>query len=157
MSHTPAVTTIAELEQLTGQELGVSPWFPITQERVNAFADATGDHQWIHVDVERAKAGPFGGTIVHGFLTLSLSLMLQENLEGVRIDIPRKLYINYGLNRVRYPAPVHTGKRVRGRVKLLSVEEVAPDTYQVVQEITAEIEDEPKPGMVAELVTRLYL
>ena len=151
------VTTIAELKALVGQELGAGGWLEVTQERVNAFADATGDHQWLHVDLDRAKAGPFGGTIVHGFLTLSLSLTLQEQLEGVQVAIPSQMLINYGLNRVRFPAPVHTGKRVRARTKLLSLDEVSEGVYQLVNEITVEIEDAAKPAMVAEHVTRLYL
>jgi acyl dehydratase len=151
------VTTIDELKQLVGQELGVGAWLPVTQERVNAFAGATGDHQWIHVDVERAAKGPFGGTIVHGFLTLSLILTLQAEVEGVSVEIPNKMEINYGLNRVRFPSPLHTGKRIRARNRLASLEEMSDGVYQVINEVTVEIEDEAKPAMVAEHIMRLYL
>lgn len=150
------VTSINELKELIGQELSAGEWHEVTQERVNSFADATGDHQWIHVDVERAKNGPFGGTIAHGFLTLSMALSLRGD-GGIKVEIPAKMGINYGLNRVRFPAPIRVGKRVRVRTRLLSLEEVTTDIYQQVQEITVEIEGEPKPGMVAEHVSRLYL
>lgn len=151
------ITTIEELKQMVGQELGVGSWFEITQERVNQFADATGDHQWIHIDPERAKHGPFGGTIAHGYLTLSLSIVLQHGRDGVDVDIAGKMTVNYGLNRVRFPAPIRVGKRIRARTTLLSVEEVQPRIYQAVNQVTIEIEDEAKPGMVAESVTRTYL
>ena len=151
------VTTIDELKELAGQELGAGSWFEVTQERVNQFADACGDHQWIHVDPARAKNGPFGGTIAHGYLTLALSFTLQESRAGVKVEIPSKLGVNYGLNRVRFPAPVHVGKRIRARTKLLSLDEVSANIYQIVNEVTVEIEGEAKPGMVAESVVRMYL
>lgn len=150
------VTTIDELKELVGQELSVGEWHAVTQERVNAFADATDDHQWIHVDVERAKNGPFGGTIAHGFLTLSWAMRIRGQA-GIQIEIPHKMGINYGLNRVRFPSPVHVGKRICVRTKLLSLEEVAPNVYQQAQEITVEIEGETKPAMVAEQLVRTYL
>ena len=146
--------TIDELRQRVGQEIGVSEPFEITQDRVNLFADATEDHQWIHVDPERARSGPFGGPIAHGYLTLSLIPYLLGRtfqVEGVRMGV------NYGLNRVRFPNPVHVGKRIRARSKLLSAEEVQPNVIQQVNEITVEIEGETKPAMVAESVTRMYL
>jgi acyl dehydratase len=151
------VTTIDELSELVGQELTVGPWLEITQERINAFADVTGDHQWIHVDEQRAKEGPFGATIAHGFLTLSLIPTLQRDAEGTKVDLPRKMGVNYGLNRVRFPAPVRVGKRIRSRTRLLSLEQVATDVYQMVNQVTVEIEGESKPAMVAETVTRAYL
>ena len=151
------ITTVDELGEVVGQELSAGDWFEVSQERINAFADATEDHQWIHVDPERAKSSPFGGTIAHGFLTLSLSLELSQQAEGIKVRLPAKMEINYGLNRVRFPNPVRSGKRIRARTKLLSVEEVQPSVFQVVNEITIDIEDEAKPAMVAELITRSYL
>jgi acyl dehydratase len=149
------VTTISGIDgirALAGREWGPGEWLEITQERVNAFADATDDHQWIHVDVERAKRGPFGGTIAHGFLTLSLTLALTRShmkIEGVRMAI------NYGLNRVRFPAPVPVGSRIRARTKNLSVEDVEGGV-QVVNLVTVEVEGQEKPACVAELVGRFY-
>jgi acyl dehydratase len=152
-------TTFEEIEAAAGEEIGTTDWVEITQERVNQFADATGDHQWIHVDPERAKSGPFGGTIAHGFWTLSAApfILRAAGGEGVQVRLPLRLGINYGLNRVRFIAPVHVGKRIRARSKLISVEEVQPNVIQQVSEITVEIEGETKPAMVAESVTRAYL
>jgi acyl dehydratase len=153
-----SVTTIDELKALIGEEMGVSAWVEMTQDRVNAFADCTGDHQWIHVDVERAKASPLGGPIAHGFLTLSmLPALRQEGWEGVKVDLKPKMGINYGLNKVRFISPVHVGKRIRLRTKLLSVEEVQPNVYQMVNQQTVEIEGQEKPAMVAESIGRTYL
>jgi acyl dehydratase len=142
-----------ELESLVGEELGASEWHEITQERVSAFADVTGDRQWIHVDPDRAAAGPFGGTIAHGYLTLSMlpALMAEVwRVEGVRMGI------NYGLNRVRFPSPVRVGSRVRvvGRLK-----ELAPvdGGVQGVIEATVEIEGGSKPAAVVETVFRLVV
>jgi acyl dehydratase len=137
---------------LAGQDLGTGEWLEITQERINAFADATDDHQWIHVDVERAKNGPFGTTIAHGFLTLSLIPGLSRDttrVEGIRMAI------NYGLNRVRFPAPVRAGSRVRAKMKNVAVTDVEGGV-QVVNEVTVEIEGEAKPACVAEMVARYY-
>jgi acyl dehydratase len=136
-----------------GTELGVSDWVEVTQEKINMFAEATGDHQWIHVDPELAKQGPFGGTIAHGFFTLSLSPILMSQIvsyEGV------KMGINYGVNKVRFTNPVPVGKRVRARAKLASAEEKEPNALQVATEITFEIDGEDKPVCVAETLTRLY-
>jgi len=147
------VSGIDGLKALVGREWGPGEWLEVTQERIDAFADATDDHQWIHVDVERARSGPFKTTIAHGFLTLSLVPRLRRGLgpqvEGVRMAI------NYGLNRVRFPSPVPAGSRVRARAKNLSVEEV-PGGAQLVDQITVEVEGQEKPACVAELVTRLY-
>jgi acyl dehydratase len=151
------ISSVHELKQLVGQETRVGDWFEVTQDRVNAFADATGDHQWIHVDVERAKNGPFGVTIAHGLLTLSVSSLLFQNSQGVKLDLKPKMGINYGYNRIRFPAPVPVGTRIRGHTKLLSVEEVQPGVIQQVQELTVEVEGSSKPAMVAEQVTRMYL
>jgi acyl dehydratase len=129
----------------------------VTQERVNAFADLSGDHQFIHVDTERAAETPFGGTIAHGFLTLSSLPLLSRDRTGVKLDLKPKMGLNYGLNRVRFPAPVRVGKRIRLRTTLVSVDEVSPNVYQTVYRQMVEIEGEPKPAMVAETVGRTYL
>ena len=145
--------TLAELQGLVGQPLGSSEWIAVEQSRIQAFADATGDHQWIHVDPARAAAGPFGAPIAHGFLTLSLLPMMFDTAFAVA-DVT--MGINYGLNRVRFMAPVRAGKRVRGHFKLLAYEPLpGPRTAaQLVVEATIEIEGEPKPACVAESVTR---
>src|SRR5919201_1209723 len=152
------ITSLDELRQYVGKELRVSDWHTVTQEEIDKFADATGDHQWIHVDPERARSGPFGGTIAHGFWTLSAApfIMRSGGEEKVQIRLPSRMGVNYGLNRVRFPSPVHVGKRIRARAKLLSDEEVHPGVVQQVNEITVEIEGESKPAMVAESVSRLY-
>jgi acyl dehydratase len=152
------VTSVEELKQYIGKETRVGEWHTVTQEEINAFADATGDHQWIHVDPERAKNGPFKGTIAHGFWTLSSApFIMRQGGEGIQVRLPSRMGINYGLNRVRFINPVHVGKRIRGRAKLISVEEVQPNVIQQVSEITVEIEGESKPAMVAESVSRQYL
>ena len=151
------VQTVDDLKALVGQEVNVGPWYEVTQERVNAFADATGDHQFIHVDPERAALTPFGGTIAHGFFTLSLIVSLAQGGEGIQMRLPLRMGVNYGLNRVRFPAPVRVGKRIRLHSKLHSVEEVAPHVLQLIYEQTVEIEGEGKPGCVAESIVRLYL
>lgn len=152
------ISTLDEWRGLVGQELGVSGWLEITQDRVNAFADATGDHQWIHVDVERATASPLSGPIAHGYLTLSLLPMLRgHEWSGVRIELGATMVINYGSNRVRFISPVHVGKRIRMRSQLVSVDEVSPGVYQSVSLATIEIEGQEKPAMVAETVGRTYL
>ncbi len=157
MTATKTVESIDELKQHVGEELGVGQWLEMTQERINSFADVTGDHQFIHVDPERAAKTPFGTTIAHGFLTLSLLPMLGRDREGVKLDLKQKMGINYGLNRVRFVAPVRVGKRIRMRTKLLSVDEVGPNIYQLINQQTVEIEGEEKPAMVAESISRMYL
>ncbi|MBW3666058.1 MAG: MaoC family dehydratase [Actinobacteria bacterium] len=144
---------LQHLKNRIGTELGVSDWMEITQERVNAFADATDDHQYIHVDPEAAAQTPFGGTVAHGYLTLSLVVPLAAQVE-VDLGNP-KMGINYGLDRVRFPAPVPVGSRIRARVALDSVEEV-PGGVQVKRTVTMEVEGGDKPAMVAETLTRLY-
>ena len=147
------IGSLAELKELAGQEVALSAWIDITQERVNLFADATGDHQWIHLDVERCKReSPFGATVAHGFLTLSLLPMMMG--DAIRIH-GVKMGVNYGLNKVRFPAPVPVGSRVRGRMKVLTVEDVAGGA-QVVWEITMEREGGDKPVCVAESISRHY-
>ncbi|MEV0293774.1 MaoC family dehydratase [Nocardia sp. NPDC050710] len=137
---------LAELEQAVGTHLGYSEWHTITQEQVNTFADATGDHQWIHVDPERAAHGPFGTTIAHGYLTLSLLPMLVAHV--YRVD-GLKMGINYGCNKVRFPAAVPVGSRVRAGVELVALEPIAAGT-QVIARVIIEIEGGSKPACVAE-------
>ena len=138
-----------QLDRMVGQRLGVSEWFAVDQERVNRFADVTLDHQFIHVDVEAAKATPFGGTIAHGFLTLSmLAPLMVTSCE--KIDV--KLSVNYGFNKVRFLAPVKSGKRIRGHFKLLELEEKRPGQWQQMVEATIEIEGEVKPALLAEWI-----
>jgi acyl dehydratase len=147
------IASLAELKELVGQEVAVSDWVDITQERVNLFADATGDHQWIHIDVERSrKESPFGGTVAHGFLTLSLLPMLMQS-SIVMSDV--KMGVNYGLNKVRFPAPVPVGSRLRGRMTLLLVEDI-PGGAQVTWQVTMEREGSDKPVCVAESISRRY-
>ena len=147
------IASLAELKSLIGQEVAVSDWLEITQDRVNRFADATGDHQWIHLDVERArKESPYGTTIAHGFLTLSLLPMLFEQALVMR-DV--KMGVNYGTNKVRFPAPVPVGSRLRARIVLLSVEDFDGGA-QVVWKVTMEREGSDKPVCVAESITRRY-
>jgi acyl dehydratase len=155
-SEERVVTSVAELKDLVGQEIGVSDWFEVTQERVNLFADATGDHQYIHVDPERAKQTFFGGTIAHGYLTLSLIPELGKTRKGVKIQLGGKMGVNYGLNRVRFPAPVHVGKRIRMRTTLLAVEEIGDRAVQLTSQQTIEVEGEERPACVAETVGRTY-
>jgi acyl dehydratase len=149
--------TFTHLQSQVGQEVHVGDWLTVTQEMVNTFADATLDHQWIHVDVDRANAeSPFSGPIAHGFLTLSLIPYLTAE---VNPDKPRyeglKMGVNYGVNKVRFPTPVRVGSRVRARVTLQSVEE-SKGGLQLVSAITVEIEGSAKPGCVAEMVSLLY-
>src|SRR6476660_9120178 len=140
-----------ELAGLTGQELGTSDWLEMDQDRVNGFADATGDHQWIHVDVERAAAGPFGGTIAHGYLTLSLIPMLGAQVFSLETPGAK---LNYGVNKVRFPSPVPVGSRIRAHVKLVDVADV-PAGQQVTFGWAIEIEGGTKPACVAETVVLL--
>ena len=144
------ISSADELKELVGQHLGYSDYFEITQERVDLFAEATGDHQWIHVDVERAKDGPFGGTVAHGYLTLSLGPMLAPQIYDVSA-IPMGL--NYGCNKVRYPAPVLVGSRIRLGVEVLTVDEVEGGV-QITMVYTFEAEGASKPGCVAEVIVR---
>lgn len=147
------INGVEGLKSAVGEHLGYSEYMEITQERVNQFADATGDHQWIHVDVERAKSGPFGGPIAHGYLTLSLGPALYPTV--VRID-GFSMGVNYGANKVRFPSPVPVGARLRLGVKLLQVEEIAGGV-QTTMEFTFECEGAPKPSCVAEIIFRSYV
>jgi acyl dehydratase len=146
------ISGLDELKAAEGDELGTSGWHEVTQQAIDAFADVTGDHQWIHVDVGRAKETPFGGTIAHGYYTLSLAPMFMEQifaLEGFAFAV------NYGLDRVRFPAPVPVGSRVRMRAKLAKLEEV-PGGAQMTVEATFEVEGASKPVCVAETLARVY-
>ena len=142
-----------ELKALVGEHLGYSPYTTVTQEQVNLFADATGDHQWIHVDVEKAKAGPFGGPIAHGYLTLSLGPMLYPQ---VVTTSGFSMGVNYGANKIRFPAPVTVGANVRLGVKVLAVDDIAGGV-QTTMEFTFECEGVAKPSCVAEIIFRSYV
>ena len=147
------IHSLAELTSLVGQEVAVSDWVEISQQRINTFAEATGDMQWIHIDVERAKReSPFGTPIAHGFLTLSLLPMLMQN--AIHISYI-KMGVNYGLNKVRFPAPVPVGSKLRGHLKLLAVEEIT-DGAQMIWEISVEREGGDKPVCVAVSIARIY-
>jgi acyl dehydratase len=146
------ITGLDELNAAEGEVLGTSDWHDVTQEAIDAFADVTGDHQWIHVDVERAKDTPYGGTIAHGYYTLSLAPMFTAqvlSLEGFAFAI------NYGLNKVRFPAPVPVGSRVRATVRLAALEPIAGGA-QMTLELTFEVEGGGKPACVAESLARVY-
>lgn len=132
--------------------LGTSSWMLIEQERVNQFADATNDHQWIHIDAERAKQGPFGGCVAHGYLTLALTSYFQPEIYEVHM----KLGINYGLNRVRFPAPLKVGSRIRGHAEMLKVERMKDGGVQTEERVTVEVEGESKPACVADMLSRFY-
>jgi acyl dehydratase len=145
------VLTIAELKALVGKEAGVSDWVAIDQARINAFADVTEDHQFIHVDPEAAKATPFGTTVAHGFLTLSMLSRLAVDalfvLEGI------KMGVNYGFEKVRFAAPVKSGKRIRARFTLMSAEERIPGQWAIKFSVKVEIEGEDRPALIAEWIT----
>ncbi|HLF41452.1 MAG TPA: MaoC family dehydratase [Acidimicrobiia bacterium] len=146
------VLQLSDLSSSVGKHLGYSDWITVDQAQINTFADATGDHQWIHVDEERAKSGPFGTTIAHGYLTLSLTprfIFQVLRVEGV------SLVVNYGLNKVRFPAPVPSGSRVRFGAELAAADPVSGGV-QVTLNGTYEIEGQPKPACVAEIVFRYY-
>ncbi|MFX1298492.1 MAG: MaoC family dehydratase [Promethearchaeota archaeon] len=144
---------IEELKQYVGKELGTSEWHLVTQEAINMFADATGDHQWIHVDVERAKKeSPYGGPVAHGYYTLSLAPVLVAEIFDVQ---EKKMGINYGTEKVRFPAPVPVGKRVRMKAVLSSLTDI-PGGVQLLLTLTFEVEDQPKPACVAEAIYRHY-
>ncbi|MEP6739303.1 MAG: MaoC family dehydratase [Caldimonas sp.] len=145
--------TLAAMQALVGENVGTSEWITVTQERIQLFADATGDHQWIHLDAERAKAGPFGTTIAHGFFTLSLLPEMSASameVQGTRMGV------NYGLNKVRFPAPVPSGSRLRGHFKLLKYEPLEGGA-QLTTEVTMEREGSDKPVCVAESLARRFV
>jgi acyl dehydratase len=141
----------SELQGAVGKHLGVSDWLEISQDRIDKFAEATGDHQWIHVDPERAKDGPFGACIAHGYLTQSLvNLFLPQIVEVHGISMG----VNYGANKIRFPAPVPVGSRVRGSAELLEVEEVKNGAIQATVRVTVEIEGSDRPGCVIDTISR---
>ena len=144
------INGIDELKALVGEELGTSDWLEITQERVNQFAEATGDHQWIHVDPERAKDGPFGGTIAHGYLTMSLGPVLLPQVVTVT---GFSMALNYGLNKLRFPSPVPVGSKLRLSAQLMDVEDINGGV-QTTYRLTFEVEGQDKPACVAEAVYR---
>ena len=144
------------LAAMVGQVVGTSEWIEVTQDRINQFAEATGDFQFIHIDPEAAAKTPFGGTIAHGFLTLSLIPVMTH-----KSDCPRpagiKMAVNYGGNKTRFLAPVRSGKRVRGHFKLLECDEKRPGQWQQTMEITVEIEGEAKPALIGEWITQFFV
>jgi acyl dehydratase len=152
------MTTIAaaDLVQKVGENIGTSEWILIDQEMINKFADATGDHQFIHVNEAMAKMTPFGGTIAHGFLTLSLFPVMTEKSDMLSIE-GVKMGVNYGGNKTRFLAPVKSGKRVRGHFKLLELIEKRPGQWQQTLEFTVEIEGEDKPALIAEWMTQVFV
>ncbi|MEV0972920.1 MaoC family dehydratase [Microtetraspora glauca] len=150
---TITVNGLDEIKALTGGDLGRSGWLEITQDRVNTFADATGDHQWIHIDAEKAKDGPFGGTIAHGYLTLSLVIPLFNELLDIR---GVTMSVNYGLEKVRFPSPVRVGGRIRLAATVVSVTEVAGNGVQMLLDFTVEVDGSDKPACVARAVYRHY-
>lgn len=147
--------TLEEFKKYIGKEIGISDWLQIDQKRINAFADCTEDHQWIHVDVEKAKKGPFGSTIAHGYLTLSL-LPYFSYSNKVRVE-NIKMAVNYGLNKVRFLNPVKVDSRIRNRAVLKEIHDKGPGRVLVVTENTVEIAGEEKPAMVAETLGMLFL
>jgi acyl dehydratase len=148
--------TPQDLQAKVGQITGTSDWLEVSQDRINKFAEATGDFQFIHVDPEKAKMTPFGGTIAHGFLTLSLIPVLSQMTPGEKLD-GVKMGVNYGGNKTRFLAPVRSGKRVRSVTKLLSLDEKRPGQWQLVNEITIEIEGEDKPAVICEWITQFFI
>lgn len=148
--------TPQEIAAKTGEHLGTSGWVEMSQERINQFADATGDHQFIHIDEEKAKMTPFGGTIAHGFLTLSMIPYLSANSDIPRVDNV-KMGVNYGGNKTRFISPVRAGKRIRGHWKLVEMVEKRPGQWQQTAEISIEIEGEDKPALICEWITQFFV
>lgn len=152
------IRTFKELTAIVGQDLGVSAWLQIPQDQVNRFGEAVGDTQWIHCDPERAaRDSPFGGTIVHGMLLLSLLSQLRDSVRDVSIAIPRRMGVFYGLNRVRFIVPVPVGARVRVHLAVTEARMAAPDVIQMIYYHWLEVEGSPKPALVAEAINRIYL
>lgn len=145
--------SVEELTAAVGQDLGVTDWLTVEQARIDKFADATDDHQWIHVDPERAREGPFGSTIAHGYLTLSLASCFLPQLMRVEVS---GMGINYGLDRVRFPAPVKVGNRIRGRGEILSVTPVSSGV-QVVVRVTIDIDGSERPACIADTISRFIV
>jgi acyl dehydratase len=145
-----------EVQAKVGQQIGTSEWVEMSQERINLFAEATGDHQFIHIDPDKAKLTPFGGTIAHGFLTLSMIPYLSANSDLPKVD-GVKMGVNYGGNKTRFISPVRSGKRIRGHWKLLALEEKRPGQWQQTHEITIEIEGEDKPALITEWIMQFFV
>ena len=149
------IASVQALKDFTGREIAVSDWLTVTQERINLFAEATEDRQWIHLDRERAeRESPFKTTIAHGFLTLSLIAHFMQH--AIKIQSPPRMAVNYGLNRVRFTSPVRSGARIRARIVLLSLKDIAPDAVEAVYTVTIECEGAEKPCCVAESIVRYY-
>jgi acyl dehydratase len=148
------LTSLQAVQDAVGEEIGPGPWFTVEQSRIDGFADDTLDHQWIHIDAERAKDGPYGTTIAHGFLTLSLAPYLANQLRRVE-NVTRG--VNYGLNKVRFPAPVPSGARVRARMTIVECESIGESAVQLVSRLTIEVEGSDKPACVCDLVSRYYV
>jgi acyl dehydratase len=149
------VASFAEIQSRIGTEIGVSAWIPIDQQAIDTFADVTGDHQFIHVDPEAAAKTPFGGTVAHGFLTLSL---LSQMAAGVMLIPPTiRMAVNYGFEKIRFIAPVRSGKSVRGRFTLVSAEEKKPGQWQFLHHVVVEIEDEEKPALTADWIGMIFV
>lgn len=147
------VETPQDMIKLVGQEIGVSDWVEVNQDRINQFADATGDHQWIHVDVEKAKQGPFGGPIAHGYLTASLANYFLPQLMEVQ---GTSMGVNYGCDKIRFPSPVKVGSRIRGAGQLTAVERTKDGGIQAKVTITIEIEGSDRPACIIETISRFY-
>lgn len=150
------MATMDQMKALVGTHIGTSEWVLVDQQMINKFADTTGDHQYIHVDIEMAKMSPFGQTIAHGFLTLSLIPMLSAMAELPHLD-NIKMGLNYGSDRLRFLAPVKSGKRVRAHFKLASIEEKRPGQIQQMLEVTIEIEGEDKPALICEWISQTFV
>ena len=148
--------TPQEVKAQVGQNVGTSEWVVMSQERINQFAEATGDHQFIHLDEEKAKLTPFGGTIAHGFLTLSMIPYLSANSDLPKVD-GVKMGVNYGGNKTRFISPVRSGKRILGHCKLIELEEKRPGQWQQTHEITIEIEGEDKPALITEWIMQFFV
>ena len=152
------ITSVAQLREYVGKEINVGPWIEVTQQMVDAFAEATGDRYFIHTDPERASKSLFQGTVAHGYFTLSmLAGFLVENLEGLQLDLPPGTNVNYGMNKARFVSPVPVGRKIRVRIKLKAIEE-DPDAkwLQIAREQSVEIDGMSKPALVAETVSRRY-
>ena len=149
------IATLDEIRSKVGQEVGVSDWLEVNQARINAFADTTDDHQFIHVDPEAAMFTPFGGTIAHGFLTLSL--LSRMAADAMLRPEAVKMGVNYGFDKIRFLAPVHSGQRVRGRFVLSSFEEKRPGQFQFTHQVTVEIEGEDKPALIADWIGLIFV
>ncbi|MEY4270561.1 MAG: hypothetical protein RLZZ58_1777 [Pseudomonadota bacterium] len=151
-----ATISAADLQARIGQQIGTSEWVSVDQDMINKFADATGDHQFIHIDPVRAAATPFGGTIAHGFLTLSLMPMLMAKSDAPRVE-GVKMGVNYGSNKLRFLTPVRSGRRVRAHTTLLALEEKRPGQWQQTNEVSIEIEGEDKPALICEWISQFFV